>query len=217
MSPMPENPKPPAFPTPESRAELLLRQRAGVSVRQLAVEVGASKSTVASAIALAPQRPRLCARHRRHNGAPRCSRTGRNPCCDGDRAAMASAQRPALSRRSDVSRPPRRSPRLLADAIVSASGWAVSEVVYGRVSEALKHALTTRARDRGLSLNATLCELLERGLAENAMEAAREELEAVLAASARELDEKRSVHVSVSGTDGTTAHLGRLRRSSRGR
>ena len=55
MSPMPENPKPPAFPTPESRAELLLRQRARVSVRQLAVEVGASKSTVASSIALAPQ------------------------------------------------------------------------------------------------------------------------------------------------------------------
>ena len=50
----------------------------------------------------------------------------------------------------------------------------MSEVVYGRVSQALKQAL------------------LERGLAENAMEAARDELEAVLAASDRELEETRA-------------------------
>ena len=41
-------------------------------------------------------------------------------------------------------------------------------VVYARVSQVRKHALTTRARERGLSLNATLCELLGRGLAKSA-------------------------------------------------
>ena len=66
------------------------------------------------------------------------------------------------------------------------------EVVYGRVSPALKQALTTRAGERGLSLNASVCELLERGLAESAQEAAREELEAALAASGRELEETRA-------------------------
>jgi predicted HicB family RNase H-like nuclease len=50
----------------------------------------------------------------------------------------------------------------------------VSEVVFGRVSPALKQALTTRAGERGLSLNATLCELLERALAVSAQEAAGE-------------------------------------------
>ena len=68
----------------------------------------------------------------------------------------------------------------------------MSKVVYGRVSPALKQALTTRAKERGLSLNATLVELLERGLAESAQEAARAELEAALAASVRELEEVRA-------------------------
>ena len=68
----------------------------------------------------------------------------------------------------------------------------MSEVVYGRVPPALKQALTTHARERGLSLNASVVELLERGLAVSAQEAARDELEAVLASSARELDETRA-------------------------
>ena len=41
-------------------------------------------------------------------------------------------------------------------------------VVYARVSQVRTHALTTRARKRGLSRNATLCELLGRGLAKSA-------------------------------------------------
>ena len=44
----------------------------------------------------------------------------------------------------------------------------VREVVDGRVPQARRHAPTSRARERELSLNATLCELLERGLAESA-------------------------------------------------
>ncbi|MGH3082743.1 MAG: hypothetical protein ACRDNP_01565 [Gaiellaceae bacterium] len=69
---------------------------------------------------------------------------------------------------------------------------AVREVVYGRVPQALKQALTTYAGERGRSLNATLCELLERGLAQNARDAAGEELERALAASARELEQTRA-------------------------
>jgi hypothetical protein len=68
----------------------------------------------------------------------------------------------------------------------------VNEVVYGRVSPALKRALQARAREGGRSLNATVVELLERGLAAEAEEGPRVELEAALAASARELDEARA-------------------------
>ena len=64
----------------------------------------------------------------------------------------------------------------------------MSEVVFGRVPPALKEALMTRARERGLSLNATLVELSERALEESAREAAGKDLEAALAASARELE-----------------------------
>jgi len=68
----------------------------------------------------------------------------------------------------------------------------VSEVVYGRVSPALKQALQDRARDGGLSLNATVVELLEHGLAADAEEDPRAELEAALAASARELEQAQA-------------------------
>ena len=64
----------------------------------------------------------------------------------------------------------------------------MSEVVFGRVSPALKEELKIRARERGRSLNATLVELLECALKESAQEAAGKDLEAALAASARELE-----------------------------
>ena len=68
----------------------------------------------------------------------------------------------------------------------------VSEVLSGRVSQALKQALTTRAGERGLSLNATLVELLERGLAVSEQEGAGDEREAARAASASELEQTRA-------------------------
>ena len=68
----------------------------------------------------------------------------------------------------------------------------MGEVLYGRVSRALKEALAARAGGRGLSLNAALVELLERGLEEGAEEGSRAALEASLAASARELEETRA-------------------------
>lgn len=68
----------------------------------------------------------------------------------------------------------------------------MGEVLFGRVPPALKEALTARARERGLSLNATLVELLERGLEDEAEESSRAALEASLAASERALEEARS-------------------------
>ena len=68
----------------------------------------------------------------------------------------------------------------------------MGEVLYGRVSGALKGALAARARERGLSLNAALVELLEGGLEEGAEEGARAALEASLAASERALEGARA-------------------------
>lgn len=68
----------------------------------------------------------------------------------------------------------------------------MGEVLYGRVPRALKEALTARARERGLSVNGALVELLERGLAEGAEEGSRAALAASLAASARALEEARA-------------------------
>lgn len=75
----------------------------------------------------------------------------------------------------------------------------MGEVLYGRVSRALKEALTARARERGLSLNAALVELLERGLQEEAEEGSRAALEASLAASARALEEARAELAAAEG------------------
>ena len=68
----------------------------------------------------------------------------------------------------------------------------MSEVVYTRVPEALKQALQARARERGLSLNAAVCELVERGLEASADERAGEGLERALAACAGELEQERA-------------------------
>ena len=68
----------------------------------------------------------------------------------------------------------------------------MSAVVYTRVSEELKQALAARARERALSLNATVCELIERGLAAGEDESACERLERKLAASASELEQARA-------------------------
>ncbi len=68
----------------------------------------------------------------------------------------------------------------------------MGEVLFGRVPPALKEALTARARERGLSLNAALVELLERGLEEGAEDGARAALETSLAASARALEQVRA-------------------------
>jgi hypothetical protein len=68
----------------------------------------------------------------------------------------------------------------------------VSEVVYARVPGALKQALSARARERQLSLNATVRELLEDGLAASGEEHSRNVLEDALARAARELEETRA-------------------------
>ena len=68
----------------------------------------------------------------------------------------------------------------------------MSAVVYTRVPEALKHVLQARARERGLSLNAAVCELIERGLEASADERASEGLERALAACASELEQTRA-------------------------
>ena len=53
------NPKPPAFPTPEARAELLALQRAGnLSLRQLEADLGVGKSTIGTALAKAREEER---------------------------------------------------------------------------------------------------------------------------------------------------------------
>jgi rubrerythrin len=68
----------------------------------------------------------------------------------------------------------------------------MSAVVYTRVPEQLKQALEARARERGLSVNATVCELLERGLEAIGDERSGKELEGKLAASASELEKTRA-------------------------
>src|SRR5712691_906228 len=67
----------------------------------------------------------------------------------------------------------------------------MSEVVYARVPGSLKQALEARARERGLSLTATVVELVERALEANDDQRA-EGLEAELAASASELERTRA-------------------------
>jgi rubrerythrin len=68
----------------------------------------------------------------------------------------------------------------------------VSAVVYTRVPQPLKQALQARARERGLSLNAVVCELVERGLEAIDDERASEALERARAASASELEQTRA-------------------------
>ena len=68
----------------------------------------------------------------------------------------------------------------------------MSAVVYTRVADALKQALGARARERGLSLNATVCELIDKGLAASAEERSSDGLERKLAASASELEQTRA-------------------------
>jgi len=68
----------------------------------------------------------------------------------------------------------------------------VSNVLYTRMSAELKQALADRARERGLSLNAAACELIERALQAGEEERASERLERKLAASASELEEARA-------------------------
>jgi hypothetical protein len=68
----------------------------------------------------------------------------------------------------------------------------VSAVVYTRVPEALKQAVQARARERGLSLNAAVCELVERGLQARADKRASEGRERALAACASELEQERA-------------------------
>jgi hypothetical protein len=67
----------------------------------------------------------------------------------------------------------------------------MTEVVYARVPDALKQALAARAQQRGLSLTATVVELVERALAANDDQRA-EGLERQLAASANELERTRA-------------------------
>ncbi len=76
----------------------------------------------------------------------------------------------------------------------------MSEVVYGRVSQALKQALTTPRP--GTGAEPPLVELFEPGLTESAMDAARDELEAVPAASARELEQMRARLAAAAGALG---------------
>ena len=52
----------------------------------------------------------------------------------------------------------------------------MSAVVYTRVPEALKQTLQARARERGLSLNAVVLELVERGLEPNSSDVLEEKL-----------------------------------------
>jgi hypothetical protein len=68
----------------------------------------------------------------------------------------------------------------------------VSEVLFVRLSEERKQAVAARAQERGLSLNASACELLARGLQADEEERAHEQLEQELVAGARELDAMRA-------------------------
>jgi hypothetical protein len=68
----------------------------------------------------------------------------------------------------------------------------VSAVVYTRLPDALKQALQARARERDLSLNATVLELVERGLEASADQRSSEGLERQLAACASELKQTRA-------------------------
>ncbi|MGH3085308.1 MAG: hypothetical protein ACRDNP_14890, partial [Gaiellaceae bacterium] len=68
----------------------------------------------------------------------------------------------------------------------------MSAVLYLRLPDAAKQALQARARERELSLNATVCELIEQALAAVADERASEELERKLAASTSELEQTRT-------------------------
>lgn len=68
----------------------------------------------------------------------------------------------------------------------------MGEVVFCRVPAALKQALQARAGERGLSLNAAVVELVERGLAASEQERSGEKLAGRLAAGARELERTRA-------------------------
>jgi plasmid stability protein len=68
----------------------------------------------------------------------------------------------------------------------------VNAVLYLRLSEERKQALAARAREHGLSLNASACELIARGLQADEEERARERLEQKLAAGASELEATRA-------------------------
>ena len=68
----------------------------------------------------------------------------------------------------------------------------MSTVVYARVPDPLKQALAARARERGLSLTATVVALLEHSLDTTEDERARER-EGALAASAAELARTRAL------------------------
>jgi hypothetical protein len=119
----------------------------------------------------------------------------RKPCAEAMRARISPPSAPPVRREESepVELGGHQNERVDSGAALQRSGaWRPATPGDGRkvrrVSPALKEELATRARERGLSLNATLVELLECALKESAQEAAGKDLEAALAASARELE-----------------------------